>query len=159
MQKETINPFIVDYKLEVIRTFDKYVRTKGPLPEEITTYYDFEIQEKTSLYKFVGDDHKVFKDLKSIGRDMLLYITYNLVKGKDSIKLPFPTIEKSMGITRSTYYKGISQLVECNFICRKGSSEYWINPQLIFCGSRVDYFTEKGDEYLDIKKTNGKPKY
>ncbi len=155
-----MNPFVQNIKLNVIKVNESYTLTpnvrNGAAPKEsivVPNYYLVEEISKTSVYH-TSDLHQiVFKVLKAAGRDLLLYIILQIKKDCDFIKLqPVETMEY-MGISRTTLYAGIQQLIDAGVICKKDVKTYWINPLYIFNGNRIKYFKDKGEEYINVVVT------
>jgi Fic family protein len=73
------------------------------------------------------------------GKAMFLYIALNIMAHKEDIYLPCDIVCKWCGISRRTYYRSLSELLDKNIIARKkGSSlEFFVNINYVFNGSRL----------------------
>lgn len=146
-----LNPFIVNCTLEVVEleVTRAYVASDEIKETGILTYS----KQIDSYYTERDDSTKVFhnntietvifsNELKSSGRDLLLYIFYNLGRNKDWIKLKADEVVPIVGFTKPTFYSAITQLTTANIIQKKKMNQYWINPKYIFNGDRIKYFKE-----------------
>lgn len=160
-----MNPFLNQHELKVIKIKNKsYVTDISSInpndiagdTEEITKSFLVEEQPKVSMYHIPWDNNVLFKDqIKSNGRDLFLYIAYNIKTNEDTIILKSEKVMKNMNISRATLYTAISQLVDASVIVKKSVSEYWINPYFLFKGNRIQYYkTNKPDQ---IKIVYNKP--
>jgi hypothetical protein len=57
----------------------------------------------------------------------------------------------NIGVSSKSFYNAITQLKEFNVICDKCKNDYWINPYYMFKGNRLDYFSKKGEQYIDVE--------
>lgn len=153
-----MNPFIQNFKLNVVKVNTTYYEVKTSNISEgivgkhkkVEESYLIEQQEKTSIYEMAYIENILFKELKSAGRDLLLYIMYNLKKDEDTIILKPEMVCKKMTCVRTTYYKAISQLTDVGVICKKHTTEYWINPFYLFKGNRIDYYNKNCKDCIEI---------
>jgi hypothetical protein len=153
-----MNPFVQNFKLNLLKVNSSHFRvdTKNISDgiigeyEKVEKSYLQEQQEKTSSYSVPNINNILFKELKSNGRDLFMYITYNLKKDSDSIELRPDKICEGMRITRGTMYTAVQQLIDVGLICKKKVSEYWINPYYLFKGNRINYYKQFGDQYINI---------
>ena len=84
-----MNPFVQNFKLQVVKVHTNYYETKtSDISEGIVMSYRkisesflAEKQEKVSVYNIPYIENILFKELKSAGRDLLLYIIYNIQGG------------------------------------------------------------------------------
>lgn len=155
---DNMNPFIQSFKLKVIEVYSEQTfANKNDIQEgiitrfkkEISSYYT-EKQEKTSVYEIPYVENVLFKELNSIGRDILLYIIYNLKPNEDTINLKTDKVCKEMNISRPTFSRGINSLKDIALICNKEQSIYWINPYFIFRGNRINYYKKNCADCLEI---------
>lgn len=153
-----MNPFVQNFKLKVVKVNTTYYETKthditeGVVGKfkQVTESFLAEQQEKTSVYDVGYIENILFKELKSNGRDMLLYVIYNLEKDSDIINLKQDKVCEKIGISRATYYSAIQQLIDVAILCRKHSSEYWINPFYLFKGNRIEYYNKIDKSAIEI---------
>lgn len=161
------NPFVLNFKLAVLKVNKTYtlvsnggskkdqveglVSIKGGL--QIPMPFLMERTDRTSLFHNQDSMEVLFKQLRSIGRDVLLYIIYNLKKDHDSIVLKADKASENMGISKATLYVGLGQLTDAGVIAKKDVGVYWINPIYIYNGDRIKYFEGLGEDYIDIVAT------
>ncbi len=153
-----VNPFIQNYKLKLIEVYSeqKYVNSKDLLEGIATSYrketsvFLAEQQEKTSVYDIPYIENILFSEMSSVGRDLLLYVIYNIGKNEDFINLKLDKVCQKMRISRPTLSKAISNLEENAIICKKAQSEFWINPMYIFKGNRIAYYQKVCEDCIDI---------
>lgn len=153
-----MNPFIQNFKLKVVKVNTSYFETKTSDIQDgyigkyrkVEESYLAEQQEKISVYDIPYIENVLFTELKSNGRDLLLYIMYNIKKNEDSILLKPDKVCEKMKISKPTYYTAIQQLCDIGVICKRHTVEYWINPLYIFKGNRIDYYNSRCKECIDI---------
>jgi hypothetical protein len=163
MNTESKNPFVQspDFKIRVKKKITKqFVFSYGELQKPEKTSYStiesvqlIETQSKSSVYQFPYDNNVIFKELTSSGRDLFLYLVYNLRPNQDWIRLPQEFVCTRMNISPPTFYKAIANLTDNAIIVKKKKGEYWINPYFLFSGNRVTYYQDKNDSMIDIVVT------
>ena len=97
-----MNPFIQNHKLALIRIYEttNLVNTNDISDGIILNYHKVtnefcaEQQSKTSVYEIPFIENILFKEITSKGRDLLLYIIYNIKQNEDSINLKIESISK-----------------------------------------------------------------
>ena len=76
-------------------------------------------------------------------RELLIFIMERLSYESDKIQLSIDKVSEELSIPRSTLYDTIDKLESLDFIKRTGKrSTYWINPYIMFKGSRVNKYPE-----------------
>lgn len=79
-----------------------------------------------------------------------MYISYNVAKETDIIKLDPVSVMSFVGIkSDTTYYKYIQELIDNAVIARKNNREYWINPVFIFNGDRLKFYQTTCPECIE----------
>lgn len=153
------NPFVQSFRLKtVLKTYsNKYVPKPINESNEIHTRYktildsvEIEQQSKVSVYYIPYVENILFKELKPSGRDLLLYIIYNIGSNTDVIKLKLEKVSKEMQISRPTLISAIKQLASISVICKKAQSEYWVNPHFVFKGNRIVFYQTHYPEYIEV---------
>jgi predicted transcriptional regulator len=95
--------------------------------------------------------------MKSNGRDLLLYIIYNIKENEDFINLKLDKICGQIKTSRPSLIKGINELSDVGIITRKSQSNYWVNPHFIFKGNRIEHYYKCCPESVSIiSETNKK---
>ncbi len=153
-----MNPFIQSFRLQVLEKNRTYTVAKtSDIIEGVITKYQkitdtihFEQQAKVSVYYIPFIENILYKEIKSSGRDLLLYIIYNINDNTDFISLKLDKLSKSMLCSKPTLINAIKQLTDVGVICRKNQSEYWVNPHYIFKGNRLEFFNTNYPEYIDL---------
>lgn len=153
-----MNPFIQNYKLKLVEVNEvrKMVDTSNISDGIITSFetttktYMAEQQKKISVYDIPYIENILFHELSSSGRDLLLYIIYNLKEDCDTINLKAEAVCKEMNISRPTLIKAITQLKDVAVICKKSQSEYWVNPMYLFRGNRIAYYHKHCPNCVEI---------
>lgn len=169
---ETVrNPFLFSNTLNLIQVEETYYEadtrniSDGIVMQatKITKSFHIEEQEKTSVYYITYKNNVIFKELTSTGRDMLLYIIYNIQFDEDTIDLNIIKICKEMNISKSTYYRGIDELRDISLLTKREKQIYWINPHFIFKGDRIKFYSKHCPECIKVvntvKKELNKPKF
>lgn len=147
-----INPFLYGLEFDIKKSNGEKLES-----EKVFDCDGNQIETRHSVIKLVDTSKFVkiypemlahFFDLSSTGKNVLALVFQEIQEndGKDTICLPFNeecTFVKKGEIrkmSRATFYRGISELVELNFIARsKVSNNYFINPNFIFNGNRVTF--------------------
>lgn len=153
-----MNPFVQSFDLEVIKINTQYYETKtanitdGIIGKykRVEESYLVEKQEKMSVFEIPFIENVLFKEIKSNGRDLLLFIMYNLQKETDYISLKPDRTCNQMDIVKATYYSAIRQLMDIAVICKKSGTDYWVNPRYLYKGSRLDYYNKNYKEQIKI---------
>jgi predicted transcriptional regulator len=153
-----MNPFLQNFKLKVIKVNSKYYETKtsdihdgfvGKF-KEVHESFLAEQQEKITVYDIPYIENILFGELRNAGRDMLLYIIYNIKKNEDDINLQIEKTCIKMKISKGTYYTAVQQLIDVGLICKKHTTSYWINPFYLFKGNRIDYYYKQCSNCVEI---------
>lgn len=153
------NPFVHDFRLKLVeKPLKKYktVKSKDSIEGIITSYetveetIKIEQQTKSLVYYIPYIENVLFDELKSSGRDLLLYLIYNIKPNMDFISLKLQKVSKEMKCSKPTLISAIKQLVSIGLICKKSQSEYWINPHYMFKGNRVHYYQTHYPECIEV---------
>ena len=152
-----MNPFIQSFRLKILEKEYQYSVAKtadvvdGVITkfQKITDTVQFEQQSKTSVYYIPYIENILFRELKSNGRDALLYIIYNINENTDIITLKQDKVCKEMNTSKPTLISGLKQLIDIGVICKKSQSDYWVNPHYVFKGNRMNFFNSRYPDYID----------
>lgn len=152
-----MNPFVQNIKLNVVKVDDSYTlhtnsrgKIRSDAPLKIPNHYYVDKVDNTALFHTPDISDLIFNKLKSAGVYLLMYIQIHLKKNADTIRLVSNDVCEEMHISRGTLHNGLIQLTECGVIVKKNGKDYWINPMYLFNGSRINYFKELGEEYINI---------
>lgn len=125
-----INPFTTTLSIPVTRM----VEHKG---SEVNSYL-VEREDITKIYH--NPDAKVrIQGLSDKGLRLLAFIMFKLEPGEDVIKLNPEAFMEYSGLSVKTYYSAINDLHNMAIIAPVAGkkSTFWINPSILFCGSRI----------------------
>ena len=151
-----MNPFINSFRLRVVKK-----TVKGPIEEApslvIGTHRQFvetryvEQQRYSRLYYIPYVEDILFKrDMSSKGRDLLIYIYYNIKKDCDFIEIKSSKVCDEMCISRPTLYRAIQELVDSSIITKHRGFVWWVNPMYIFNGDRINFYNERCPSCIDV---------
>ena len=129
------NPFRIESRF--IRPFKSTTLTKDGELKVKLKHGDF--QEHIRLFP---NAYNEIRGMNSMAIDILCFIFKDM--SEDIVRLSIQDLMKEFGIgSRSTIYRGISELLDKQFIVRKaGTDVYFINPSMIYKGSRVDWYNK-----------------
>lgn len=139
------NPFINDFKIDIRNVTDFHSFTKDGVnvkPKE----YSAEVQKSTRVY-LSADQRDVVSLLKPNAQRLYLWIIYELTPNKDWIWINRVKYMKDNGKIKDarTYNRSVDELCDCGFIAPviRYKDVFYINPSIIFCGSRVEKYKDK----------------
>lgn len=106
---------------------------------------DYEYDAAASCKVFVDSQRR--KDMAKLAprsKDLLLWIIYEVKKGKDWLWINRERYMEESGITSlNTYRSAATELIKTGYISKTVVlGVYWINPDLIFSGNRIKAFPE-----------------
>ncbi len=144
------NPFIKNFKKVTKLLFDKW----KPLDDNDQLEYRKAAGSKVILVNKhpahikVYGLFKIVRNLNKAGLDLLCYIADHLVYNKDTILLYPSNVMIGMGKKRTSFYRGVIELLEYGVIARKEGTphEFYINHNLLFKGDETEVF--RNDELL-----------
>lgn len=154
-----LNPFVREFKLKVVKRAQKSLRADVADSDgnpNIVRYYEsvvktflVESQVKRTLFHIGNVENVLFGEIGSAGRDLFLYLVYNLAPNTGTINLSSSKVCREMRISAPTYYKAIEQLEGIAVIRKKEKSIYWVNPHYVFCGDRINYYINQDEACID----------
>lgn len=155
-----MNPFILkNKKLRLIQISEsvKMISTDNSRIKNnfnvFTSSYCIDVQDRTIVYHNEDILNTLFKNLKNSGRDLLLYVLYKIPKDKDVISLKLDLLCQILGTSKPTLISAIKQLIKEEIIAKtENQSNYWVNPEHIFRGNRVDFYEKNYPDYIEIIK-------
>jgi hypothetical protein len=157
-----MNPFLQNFKLSLVKVYKTYYETKtenisdGYIGKykEVTESFLMDSQKKTAVYHIPYIENVLFSEMKSNGRDLLLYVIYNIKEEEDFINLKLDRVCQQMKTSRPSLIKGINELSDVGVIAKKSQSEYWVNPHFIFKGNRIEhYYKNSPDSVVIVAET------
>jgi len=106
-------------------------------------FFQYQEVDKTQFLKIYVNGVKVITELSSAGKKVfeILYRAMQDKKDTDTILMSYDIVDKTIiKISRTTYFKGMKELVEKNFIAETMIQNYYfINPDFIFNGGRLSF--------------------
>lgn len=106
-------------------------------------FFQYQEVDKTQFLKLYVNGVKAITELSSAGTKVfeILYRTMQEQKDTDTILMSYDIVDTTIvKISRTTYFKGMKELVEKNFIAETMIQNYYfINPDFIFNGDRLSF--------------------
>lgn len=135
------NPLVgSDFKILINKVIDgKHLQlVDGVL---VPTEIEYERGRYSKVY-LKPEHRKMVSMLSPGGKSLYLWIIYELDAGKDYLWVNRTRYMEENRLTSvNTYKKAMAELVRLTFLCPSMVKDvYWINPRLIFCGSRVNRY-------------------
>lgn len=106
---------------------------------------EIELERDMSVRVYIDSARrKQMVALSARGKDLLLWLVYELEGGKDYIWINKDRYMNECGVkSYNTYKEAVNELVRNSFIqATTVSRVYWINPHLFFNGSRINAFPD-----------------
>lgn len=102
-----------------------------------------------------------FRELSTSAKDMFLWIGMKLPLSQDYMEITEERYCKEMEVSRATFYSSKTQMLNRLMIPRADrKNTYWINPAVMYKGSRVDAFSDRvrpENDHPIYKNRDGKP--
>lgn len=129
------NPFRIESRF--IRPFKSTSISKDGELKQKLKHGDF--QEHIRLFPAAYNE---LRGMNSMAIDILSFIFKDM--SEDIVRISIPEMMKEFNVaSRSTIYRGISDLLDKQFIVRKaGTDVYFINPGMMYKGSRADWYNK-----------------
>ncbi|MEB0949535.1 MULTISPECIES: replication/maintenance protein RepL [Enterobacterales] len=106
-------------------------------------FFHYQEVDKTQFLKLYVNGVKAITELSSAGTKVfeILYRAMQEQKDTDTILMSYDIVDKTVvKISRTTYFKGMKELVEKNFIAETMIQNYYfINPDYMFNGDRLSF--------------------
>ena len=106
-------------------------------------FFQYQEVDKTQFLKLYVNGVKAITELSSAGTKVfeILYRAMQEQKDTDTILMSYDIIDTtSVKISRTTYFKGMKELVEKKFIAETIIQNYYfINPDYMFNGDRLSF--------------------
>lgn len=138
-----LNPLLgLDFRVRVTKIYSKgEFRMDGNVKKLVEKQY--EVDKSCKLY--VTSAHRqLVLGLGNSAKSLFLFIGYELDSGKDYVWIPKQRYMRECGVTSvNTVKLGLSELIDKNFITASSVKDvYWINPRLLFNGSRINKYSD-----------------
>lgn len=117
----------------------------GEVQTQIAGFWEAQEVDSTKFIKLFVNGVKALAELSNAGTRVfeLLYIEMQNNIGKDQIYLSYTGLDKTTTVSRSTFSRGIAELIEKRFIAAMPAvGQYWINPDFIWNGDRLAFVKE-----------------
>lgn len=114
----------------------------GEVVASIAGFWQAEEVDSTKFLKLYVNGVKAFSGLSTKGTKVFELMYYEMQKeiGKDKIYLNFNAIDPHIKIAKTTFYDGISELVEKKFLAPTTFPHwFWVNPDYIWNGDRLSF--------------------
>jgi hypothetical protein len=122
------------------------INNDGEIHSRIAGFWESKPVDASKFVKLFVNGVKALAELTSAGTRVfeLLYIEMQKNPNKDMVYLSFTGLGKSeKTISRSTFTRGISELVEKQFIAGMPAiGWYWVNPDFVWNGDRLTFVQE-----------------
>ncbi len=141
-----------DFKILIHRRQDK---NKLELIDGIYVPVEIELErdEYCKIYT-KSENRKIVAQLSPSAKSLFLWIVYELENGKDYLWLNKRRyMEENSVSSINTYKKAIAELARLTFVCASIVKDvYWINPKLMFSGSRINKYPKNIEVYKSLNK-------
>lgn len=119
--------------------------TTGETQAPIAGFWEAQEVDSTKFIKLFVNGVKALAELSNAGTKVfeLLYLEMQNNIGKDQIYLSYTGLDKTTSVSRSTFSRGIAELIEKKFVAAMPAvGQYWINPDFIWNGDRLAFVKE-----------------
>lgn len=117
----------------------------GEIQSPIAGFWESKEVDNTSFVKLFIAGVRALAELSNAGTRVfeLLYLEMQKNIGKDEAYLSFTGLPKGVTMGRSTFARGLSELIDKKFIAPQTRvAWYWVNPDFIFNGDRLSFVKE-----------------
>lgn len=145
------SPFMPSVQTRTRRVTNKrgdmmLISNEGEIQSQIAGFWEAKQVDATKFVKLFVNGVKALAELTSAGTRVfeLLYLEMQKTPNKDTVYLSFTGLDKNeKAISRSTFTRGISELVEKQFIASMPAvGWYWVNPDFVWNGDRLRFVQE-----------------
>lgn len=156
--KLVFNPFSQDLVIEASLRVDSVAKVKDEHGNLIPASAVIEKAKSTKVYLSAKNRDRVMQ-MSSGGQAMYLYIIHSMEPGKDYITIvPEWYQAKAKKGSRNSYLRAIDELITEGYITPTiYKYVYWVNPILLFNGSRPDKYPDNvlvKNTYVGYSKTS-----
>ena len=159
LKDKTMNPFLASSELtviekETITTFIRKEENHCKVLSKTSEIKPVEVDAFAKVYH-IGRKYGLVANLSAQGCRMFLYVQMTIEQDQDWVKLPAEEVGKRLNLSLLTVRLGIKDLIDNGILCKRGKSDYWINPIVLFSGNRLQYFeTTAPDKIKRVKDRN-----
>jgi hypothetical protein len=143
--KLVTNPFAQELIVDATKIMDDGVMIHAEDGVTLVPAHHYvERQKATKLYHYPGSKERAM-ELSSGALRMLVYMAYTMDGSKDWLRVTPETYQKkSERGSRNTYKRAIDELITEGYITPTiYKYTYWVNPILMFAGSRIKKYPTK----------------
>lgn len=151
---DSVNPFIDGLVIPVTLVNNSKSFTYGVNGAILKSSFKIEKQSFTKIYHIAGVKEITSKFSDKAHR-LYTYIIHHLEAGNDYVILNAAHYMRTNNVkSLGTFYKALSELKKSNFVskCDEIENAYWINPEYLFCGSRIAKFEDNTEIVSTITK-------
>ena len=148
-----MNPFLTSAEIRLLKK--KTITNISKQVEEgtnqiVTTTTNTNLVEIDKFVKVYRIPYQLnlIKELTSIGCKLFFYIQVKLKLNDDWIDLHRAKVAKDLGISETSVSNAIGNLIDNGILCKKGTTDYWINPIILFAGDRKQYFLQNAPKHI-----------
>lgn len=159
LKDKTMNPFLASSELtviekETITTFIRKEENHCKVLSKTSEIKPVEVDAFAKVYH-IGRKYGLVSNLSAQGCRMFLYVQMTIEQDQDWLRLPAEEVGKRLNLSLLTVRLGIKDLIDNGILCKRGKSDYWINPIVLFSGNRLQYFeTTAPDKIKRVKDRN-----
>jgi hypothetical protein len=142
-----------DFKILINRVTD---RERLRLVDNVYVPYELELERDEYCKVYTkSENRKIVAQLSPSAKSLFLWIVYELESGKDYLWLNKRRyMEENSVASINTYKKAIAELARLTFVCASIVKDvYWVNPRLMFSGSRINKYPSHIEDYKSKSKT------
>lgn len=145
------NPFVLSMTTKTRRITNKrgdmmlVNKDTGEVQTNIAGFWEAEEVDSTKFVKLFINGVKALAELTNAGTRVfeLLYIELQNHIGKDEVYLSYTAMEKTTSMSRTTFSRGVKELVEKKFIAPSvAPGKYYVNPDYLWNGDRLTFVKE-----------------
>lgn len=117
----------------------------GEIKAQIAGFWEAEEVDSTKFLKLFVNGVKALAELTNAGTKVFELLCAEMQNniGKDSVYLSYTGIDPCQNISRSTFARGLSELLEKAFIAAQPAMGwYWVNPGFMWNGDRLAFVKE-----------------
>ena len=146
------SPFLIQMDTKIRRVSNKtgdmmlISKDSGEVLNDVAGFWQSEEVDATQFVKLFVQGVRALKELTNAGTKVfeLLYTQMQAAPNRDMVNMAYWTInQNATPISERTYARGLSELVEKNFIAATPTfGLYWINPSFLWNGDRLTFVKE-----------------
>lgn len=119
--------------------------SSGEIQSQVAGFWESKEIDSACFIKLFVSGVRALAELTSAGSRVFEVLYLNMQKsiGTDEAYLSYTGLPKGVTMGRSTFSRGLSELIDKNFIAPQPKvGWYWINPDYVFNGDRLAFVKE-----------------